>query len=179
MNSFVLHMEGALAGWGTSASTFYYRDTAEYPKKRHVVGLLSAAMGYNRGDPRIKELSDAIDMDIMYDYSDKGDILKDFCSIYNDKTYVYNYDGKPEQVKIPQANGTKSRNGRIFHKWYRVCPRYNIRISSKDDKLIDELVESVEDPCYPMFLGRKCCVGNVYVISCDEELELQKNSNRK
>lgn len=81
MNSFVLHMDGALAGWGTSAATSRYRDTADYPQKSHIVGILSAALGYRVGDPRIKQLSDKIDTKILYGYSDKGEIQPDYNTI--------------------------------------------------------------------------------------------------
>lgn len=175
MNSFVLHMDGALAGWGTSAATSRYRDTADYPQKSHIVGILSAALGYGVGDPRIKQLSDKIDTKILYDYSDKGEIQPDYNTANGDPSDYYDLDGMPEKIQQVDANGGVKKTASVAIKWYRSNPRYNIRISSNDEELIEDLIYAVNHPYYPLYLGRKCCSGDIHVISSDEELSYQKN----
>lgn len=181
MNSFVLHMDGALAGWGTSAATSSDKDTADYPQKSHIVGILSAALGYGVGDPRIKQLSDKIEMKILYDYSDKGELQPDFNPVGGDPSDYYDLNGMPEKIWQRDADGKVKKDASLVTKWYRANSRYNVKISSNDEELIEDLIYAVNHPYYPMYLGRKCCSGDIHVISSDEELSYQKNEvfNRK
>lgn len=54
----ILRLEGALQSWGDH-SKWDVRDSGDFPSKSGVVGLLSCAMGLERGDPEIAALSAA------------------------------------------------------------------------------------------------------------------------
>ena len=58
MKLLILRLEGALQSWG-ERSHWDHRDTAVFPSKSGVVGLLGCAMGLERGDARLAELADA------------------------------------------------------------------------------------------------------------------------
>lgn len=62
----ILRLEGALQSWGDH-SKWDVRDSGDFPSKSGVVGLLSCAMGLERGDPEIAALSAALHMAVRVD----------------------------------------------------------------------------------------------------------------
>ena len=64
----ILRLEGALQSWGEN-SKWDARDTAALPTKSGIVGLLACALGWERGDARIAELYDTIQIAVRADLS--------------------------------------------------------------------------------------------------------------
>ena len=57
----LLKLEGVLQSWGDH-SKWDYRDSADFPSKSGVAGLLACAMGMERGDPAMAELRKPCDV---------------------------------------------------------------------------------------------------------------------
>ena len=74
MKLLILRLEGALQSWG-ERSHWDHRDTAVFPSKSGVVGLLGCAMGLERGDARLAELADALAFAVRADR--RGTVMTD------------------------------------------------------------------------------------------------------
>ena len=61
-----LRLEGVLQSWGDHAK-WETRDSADFPSKSGVVGLLSCAMGLERDNPEITALSDSVQIAVRAD----------------------------------------------------------------------------------------------------------------
>lgn len=174
-SSLIIYMEGALQGWGTENSTMYFRSAAQYPKRKSIIGLISAALGYSYEDPRIKELENKLRVRVKYSNSNKGDLVEDFCTAFGDKNFVESYayfKGRKEKNKlIEKADGSKVKDPIVMKKQYRADAYYFIELSSEDEELINEIREAFDHPVYPLYLGRKCCVGMIYVLDKDMSIE--------
>ncbi len=61
-----LRLEGVLQSWGDHAK-WETRDSADFPSKSGVVGLLACAMGLERDNPGITTLSDSVQIAVRAD----------------------------------------------------------------------------------------------------------------
>lgn len=179
-HSLILYMEGALQGWGTEKSSIYYREAAKYPKKRSIIGLLSAALGYSYNDPRIEELNEKLDIKIKYKYSNKGELVEDFCTAFGDKSFVESYsyfkDNKKRNKLIERVNRKNAvKDPIVMRKQYRAKAYYYVEISSNDEELIEKIRYAIDHPIYPLYLGRKCCVGMIHVL--DKGISIEEFQN--
>ena len=62
----ILRLEGALQSWGDH-SKWDTRDSGDFPSKSGIVGLLSCALGLERENPEIAELSANLHMAVRAD----------------------------------------------------------------------------------------------------------------
>ena len=88
----LLRLEGALQSWGDH-SKWDVRDSGDYPSKSGVVGLLSCAMGLERGDPEIGVLSSVLRMAVRADRP--GVRMLDFHTVQG-RPRLYNAEGQTE-----------------------------------------------------------------------------------
>ena len=51
----LLQLEGVLQSWGEH-SRFDYRDSANFPTKSALVGMIGCVMGIQRGEKRLEEI---------------------------------------------------------------------------------------------------------------------------
>jgi len=73
-----LRLEAPLQSWGDH-SRWYYRDTASEPTKSGIIGLISNALGYERGDSNIEQLDKDLKIGVRVERS--GQITLDFQTI--------------------------------------------------------------------------------------------------
>ena len=59
MKTITLRLAGPLQSYGDEAS-YERRTTGDAPSKSAIVGLVAAALGYHRNDPRITALNDLV-----------------------------------------------------------------------------------------------------------------------
>ena len=85
----VLRLEGILQSWGEH-SKWDYRDSAPMPTKSGVIGLIGCAMGLEREDARLQQLSDSLQMAVRADRP--GRELTDFQTVRS--TSLLNAQGK-------------------------------------------------------------------------------------
>lgn len=148
----VLRLQGPLQSWG-DASVWEERNTWLLPSKSGVVGLIGAAMGLERGDQRLAELSDAITMAVRADRS--GSPMKDFHTVTGHP--LRNTMGKPK------ATG----NTIITRREYIQDACFTVVIET-DKEWHDRIAEALEDPHWPYYLGRRCCVPDRPVLEAKE-----------
>ena len=138
----ILRLEGALQAWG-EMSKWDYRDSADFPTKSGIVGLLGCALGLERGDPALREMSEAITVAVRADRP--GLRAVDFQTV----------TGKP----LLNAEGKKRSTGDtiISSRAYLQDACFTVFIET-DEVWLERLATALEAPRWQLFLGRKSCV---------------------
>ena len=138
----ILRLEGALQAWG-EMSKWDFRDSADFPTKSGIVGLLGCALGVQRGDPLLHELSEAITVAVRADRP--GLRMVDFQTVTGNP--LRNAEGKPKS----------GGNTIISRRAYLQDACFTVFIGT-DDAWRARLVSALEAPRWSLFLGRKNCV---------------------
>ena len=143
----LFRLEGPLQSWG-ERSKWDYRDTADFPSKSGIVGLLSCALGLEREDPEIAELSRQLSMIVRADRA--GELITDFHTVSTEM--LLNAEGKKRS-----GAGTI-----VSHRSYLQDASFLVGISG-DGASLERLKGALDSPVWPVYLGRKSCVPSVPV----------------
>src|SRR5574344_633018 len=165
----LLWLEAPLQSWGYD-SKFNRRDTLEFPTKSGVLGLVLCAMGASGEQKellaRFATLKQTV---ISFRYVDKNGnaeekqpLLHDFQMIgsgYDEKDeWQKNLIPKTAEGKPPVGGGTK-----LTHRYYLQNAVFAVMLETPCD-LVDNVSESLKNPAFPIYLGRRCCVPTDYVF---------------
>jgi len=145
----LLRLEGVLQSWGEN-SKWDWRDSATMPTKSGIIGLIGCAMGYERNDPRLSELSNAFSM-IAIRADRAGQLMTDFHTVQAER--LLNAAGK-------QRGGG---NTIISHRSYLQDACFTVAISGEGN-VVKNVYESLIKPKWSIFLGRKSCVPSCPVV---------------
>lgn len=157
MSNYVLKLilDAPLQSYGVK-SRWDTRDTSTYPSKSAVIGILSCALGYPRGDKRIDELTNNVNVHVRIDKT--GNVIEDLQTV--------NWPIKEYQQKVNWS--PKSRNSRKtdkahndFHplltKMY-ICDAIFTVFVEGSKEIIERCYNAMINPVWPVYLGRKCCI---------------------
>jgi len=148
-NTLLLRMAGPLQSWGT-LSRFQIRRTDEYPSKSGVLGLLLCAKGVRREDSaRELELLTALAMGVRVDRS--GTLDWDYHTA-GAKIGIRRADGK-----IKKTASTHEYETLLSRRQYLIDASFLVALQGSVDT-INACARILEDPVWPVFLGRKCCI---------------------
>lgn len=137
MKTLVLRLAGPMQSWGVH-SRYTHRDTWEYPTFSGVVGLLSAALGRDRGS----DCSDLTGLDMVVRVDRPGRIITDFHTAEVDK-------GKTAEVdKGKTALSTRD---------YISDARFTVALTGAG-AVVDMLAGALRRPVFQLALGRRSCV---------------------
>lgn len=145
-----LRLASPLQSWGDHAR-WDNRDTASAPSKSALIGLLGCCFGYERGDERLRELSDALRVAVRIDKT--GEIMTDFHTVQGTDGVLLN------------AGGVKRSNGSTI-----ITPRQYLQDALftaffwGDESLLDKCAYALSHPHWPPYLGRRSCVPSVPLI---------------
>ena len=134
MKTITIRLAGLMQSYGDEAN-FDYRTTSRYPSKSAVIGMIAAALGYQRNDPRIVDLNQ---LAFAVRVDQPGNILRDFQIV----------EWKPGERKLT----------------YRDCLQdavFVVAIGSEDEALIAQIKTALTHPKYQLFLGRRANVPTV------------------
>lgn len=137
-NTLFLRLEGPLQAWGERAR-WSVRDTTTEPTKSGVVGMLGCALGLVEDDD-LAGLSRALRMGVRCDK--EGVFLTDFHTVVGG---VLSAEGK---VKSDTSLSWRSY----------LCDASFLVALRAAPELIDSLANAVQQPRWPVFLGRRSCV---------------------
>lgn len=142
MKLLILRLEGALQSWG-ERSHWDHRDTANFPTKSGVVGLLGCALGLERGDARLAGLANALALAVRADRY--GSILVDYYTIQS-------MDGN---IKAAGGDdrGSDTINGR---KEYLEDACFTAFLSGPED-VLRACAGALRHPVWTPCLGRRSC----------------------
>lgn len=128
MKTITIRLTAPLQSYGNVAA-FERRTTGDYPSKSAVIGLVAAALGYRREDPRIvtlNQLQFAVRIDQI------GRIMTDY-----------------------QTVRFKKNTSKITFREYLQDAVFMIALGSEDDQLIEDIKFALRHPRFQLFLGRR------------------------
>ncbi len=143
-NTLFLRLEAPLQSWGERAR-WNIRDTAPRPTKSGVIGLLACALGWNEDD-RLRELSQNLRFGVRVDR--EGVELSDYHTVVGG---VLAADGK-----VKKNQKTKQPETVVTNRAY-LCDASFLAVVQGDSSLIAKLAAAVQDPVWPIYLGRRSC----------------------
>ena len=130
MSVLLLTLAGPLQAWG-ERSRFVRRETATEPTKSGVVGLLAAATGRRRTDP----VEDLAGLTFGVRVDQPGVMLRDF-----------------QTARSP--DGTKTMP--LSYRFYLTDALFMAAVQGPDE-LIAGLADALQEPAFPLYLGRRAC----------------------
>ncbi|WP_116209909.1 type I-E CRISPR-associated protein Cas5/CasD [Streptomyces olivoreticuli] len=142
----LLHLAGPLQSWGTH-SRFNERDTARFPTRSGVIGLLAACLGRRRGEP----LDDLARLSLTTRTDRPGTLLRDLHTVGGGlpaKGTVTTAEGK----KRPPAQGTL-----LSHRYYLADAAFTAALTGEDHELLSQCAQALRSPIWPPYLGRRSC----------------------
>lgn len=139
MKTMLLKLAGPLQSWGLD-SRFETRSTNRYPTKSAIIGMIAASLGYSRDEDQNIQRLNKLDFAVRVDQP--GRLLRD----YHIATKY-----KP--------NGAFERNYQTI-RYYLQDAVFVVAIGSKDSDLVELIADSMRNPYYQTFLGRRSCPMN-------------------
>lgn len=136
-----------MQSWGDS-SRFTRRDTRAYPTKSGVLGLLAAADGRRRTDP----IEDLVGLRFGVRVDQPGSVMVDFQTAHNPTI----------------AKGTMP----LSYRYYLTDAAFLAGVEG-DQALLEGLSDALDDPGFPIYLGRRSCPaeGQINLGLTDRPLE--------
>jgi CRISPR system Cascade subunit CasD len=136
MATLLLRLQGPLQSWGTT-SRFDERDTQLEPSKSGVLGLLCAALGRDRREP-VDDLA-ALRMGVRVDR--EGVPMRDYQTA----------------TGVLIAGTAKADEGRtvVSPRFYLSDAVFLVGLEGRDIQLLRQLQSALQQPVWPLALGRK------------------------
>jgi len=159
----LVRVEGPLQSWGLRAR-WDVRDSSQEPTKSGVVGLIAAALGYSRDDPRIVgELEEGLEMGVRVEQ--EGSPLEDYHTVTGflpmaEGGFKYGGGGKKSLEKLerdPLATATTI----VSIRRYLMDASFLIALggrSAESPEILGRCASALKNPVWPLFLGRRACV---------------------
>jgi len=144
MPTLLLRLVGPMQSWGTT-SRFDHRDTGKEPSKSGVIGLLAAALGIGRENWQDLEPLTHLSMGVRHDRP--GVPKRD-----------YQTAGCAKGDTIIRADGTPSKDGVVSHRFYLADAAFLVALEGPDRSLLEKAHDRLQDPVWPLALGRKSYV---------------------
>ncbi|MEV6617296.1 type I-E CRISPR-associated protein Cas5/CasD [Streptomyces sp. NPDC051051] len=143
----LLHCAGPLQSWGHH-SHFNQRDTAAFPTRSGILGLLAAALGRSREKP----IDDLAQLHITVRVDRPGVLLRDLHTVGG---------GLPAAATVTTAQG-KKRSGDtttlLSHRYYLADAAFTVAVTSPTPTpLLTACAHALRTPKWPLFLGRRAC----------------------
>ncbi len=142
----LLRLSGPLQSWG-ERSHFNERDTAPFPTRSGIIGLLAAALGRHRGE----NLDDLARLAITVRTDRPGVLLRDLHTVGG---------GLPPKATVTTAEG-KKRSGDtgtlLTHRAYLADAVFTLALTADDTSLLTRAAAALASPCWPPYLGRRSC----------------------
>jgi len=142
-HTLVLRLAGPLQSWGLTGR-FTERDTAPYPTKSGVIGLLASALGRDRG----ADITDLVGLRFGVRVERTGVSLVDLHTM-----------SRHDRSPLPGADtGTYRDNiNKVTNRYYLSDAVFLVGLSGPRE-FLDALSAAVQAPVHFLFLGRRSCV---------------------
>lgn len=148
-----LRLEGPLQSWG-ERGRWSVRDSGLEPTKSGVIGLIACALGY-ADDERIRPLSQKTRMGVRVDAP--GRLITDYHTIGGGYDYpaLLTAEGKPKKTPKGQPHTEISLREYLCDASFLVALQVK---DPTDASLIAHMAAALQNPVWPIFLGRKSCL---------------------
>lgn len=157
----LLRLEGPLQSWGIR-SRWDVRDTASAPTKSGLIGLLGCALGYERGDERLRDLSGALRLGVRVEYP--GRVATDYQTITDYLPTAggeWKLAGSKTTSSVARARESGALPATIISpRSYLEDAAFLAAFETRDDQntFLEKCAEALSRPKWALFLGRKSCV---------------------
>ncbi len=142
----LLRLAAPLQSWGETGQ-FNERDTAPFPTRSGVIGLLAAALGRKRGD----DIEDLTRLSLTVRTDRAGTVLRDLHTVGG---------GLPAARTVTTAEG-KKRTGAtatlLSHRYYLADAAFTAVVTTADPADVDAWAQALRSPHWPPYLGRRSC----------------------
>lgn len=169
----LLWFEAPLQSWGAD-SKFSRRDTLEFPTKSGVLGLVLCAMGASGEQKNLLTRFSNLKQTVLSFLSDRDFLLHDFQMIGSG----YDSNDPWQSMLIPKTGNGKSAVGggtKLTHRYYLQNATFAVLLEVPAD-LTETIANALQNPVYPIYLGRRCCVPTDFVyhgeFASENEAEL-------
>lgn len=145
MPTLLLRLAGPMQSWGTT-SRFDQRDTGKEPSKSGVIGLLAAALGIDRENWTDLEPLTTLAMGVRHDRPGvpKRDYQTAGCAVSD---------------TIIKADGSQAKEGGVVSiRHYLADAVFLVGLEGPDRALLERAHAALNDPVWPLALGRKSYV---------------------
>lgn len=142
MEALILRLAGPLQAWGERGA-FGEKDTAEFPTRSGLLGLIAAAAGIRRGH----SLGVLTELDFTVRIDRPGVRLIDFHTAGG---------GYPKGHGIPTAEGKRKDSAVITRRHYLADAVFTVAVTGPA-RALDQAQAALESPCWQPFLGRRSC----------------------
>ncbi|MFL1427489.1 MULTISPECIES: type I-E CRISPR-associated protein Cas5/CasD [unclassified Nocardiopsis] len=144
----LLHLSAPLQSWG-QRSHYNERDTAAFPTRSGVLGLLSSALGRARG----ASIDDLTQLSLTVRVDRPGHLLRDLHTVGG---------GLPAKETVTTAEGKKrgiKQATLLSHRYYLQDAAFTVAITGTTDHsdLIRACAHALEAPTWAPYLGRRSC----------------------
>lgn len=140
----LLRLEAPLQSYG-ERSKWDFRDSAFFPTKSGIIGMIACGMGLKRDSEEIAGLSSALTVHVRADMPGRMSID------YNTVTgIIHTADGKTRGNKGEESTIISSRQ-------YLEDASFLVAVCG-EEKLLLRCRDALLDPVWPYYLGRRCCV---------------------
>ena len=153
MPTLLLRLVGPMQSWGTT-SRFDQRDTGKEPSKSGVIGLVAAALGIDREN-----------------WTDLEPLTKLSMGIRHDRPGVPKRDYQTAQ-HIISADHSKVHKTAVTTRDYLADAAFLVGLATDDHALLDRIYKALDNPVWPLALGRKSYVPSESVWLPDVLLNL-------
>jgi CRISPR system Cascade subunit CasD len=156
----LLRLEGPLQSWGTR-SRWDVRDTGDEPTKSGVIGLLGCALGYGRGDERLLQLDKAVRFGVRVE--NPGRKVTDYQTVTDFLPTAmgsYKLSGSKTISSLEKARESGEPATIISPRDYLEDAAFLVGLEARNgnESLLESAAHAVQNPRWPLYLGRKCCV---------------------
>lgn len=134
MKTLTLKLKAPLQAYGNEA-TFGRRTSNPYPTKSAVIGVIAAALGYDRRNSKIIDLNK---LSFATRVDQPGKIMSDF------------------QI-VEYAKNANKKDKKLTYRDYLQDAIFMVAIGSENSDLINEIHYALRHPKFPLFLGRRSC----------------------
>lgn len=128
MKTLTIRLTAPLQAYGNEA-TFDWRTTDPAPTKSAIIGMVAAALGYQRTDPRIVAL--------------------------NGLSFAVRLDQPGRTLTDYQTVEWKSGTRKITHRDYLQDAVFVVALGSDDEQLIETIQGALRHPRFQLYLGRR------------------------
>ncbi|GIG70554.1 type I-E CRISPR-associated protein Cas5/CasD [Phytomonospora endophytica] len=145
MPGILLRLTGPLQSWG-SQSRFHLRDTAAYPTRSGLLGMLAAACGIPRGG----DLGELAQLDFTVRVDRPGVRTLDFHTVGG---------GLPRDWTVPTAEGGRRPEGgaTIVTRRHYLADAAFVAAVTGETSVLERVLHALAKPTWQPFLGRRSC----------------------
>ncbi|MFF9307096.1 type I-E CRISPR-associated protein Cas5/CasD [Streptomyces sp. NPDC014777] len=146
MSGLILRLAGPLQAWGERSAFPRDRDTAPFPTRSGIIGMLAAAEGLPRHHPQATALFEDLTLTVRVDRP--GVRLVDYHTAGG---------GQPKELTAATSSGGNKGAAVITHRHYLADAAFVIAITGPADRTT-RIAHTLTHPHWAPYLGRRACI---------------------